>query len=349
MRGGTWIGAAALTALLYVGAGEGLAGKGGGGGGGGGNTTLPDFAYNAFTNSGARELWVIQDDGTGAMRVAPANVLASTGFGGGAHHSWSPDGTRLAFLADFGSGLGLGVYIVNVDGTGLRRITDHGGGTNATVQWCPVPAPDGREWLAVCEDTDPTAEVEWREVSLVCLDGERVPVTHGLTPPDVPRSPRGGILHGWASDGRRLLCSDPSTTFRIYTLDFDESGNWVVPTATSGWRNFVSDVWDDHVDWARDSDRIVMAVGADPGTDLWIVDFTDPDALIYTRLTTTVDDSELKPVWSPDDREILFIDRYYKSGGNRVWSTTQILTLATGARRTLPTLLPNAQWRPNLP
>lgn len=59
-------------------------------------------------------------------------------YRGGLAPSWSPHGTKLAFVRGFGSGRP-GIYLVRRDGSGLRRLTRRGGE--------PVWSPDGK-WIA---------------------------------------------------------------------------------------------------------------------------------------------------------------------------------------------------------
>ena len=347
MRHWTWIAVAAGLAAVGLVGGEVLAGKpGSGGGGGGDNTTPPDFAYWKRDKAGRNELWVIQDDATGATRIVPGGLVSKA--------CWSPDGTRLAFVADFGTGLGRGVYVVNVDGTGLTRLTSHSGGWSLNVAWCPQEAPDGTEWLAICEDVDPTAAY-FHEISLVSLDGTRVPVTAGL---DIPKWHSGARLCSWVSGGQRLLTTNGKGVYRLLTFSYDSDGRLVLPTATSGVRDFASDHWNQDSECAHGSDRMMVHSewGLDPNGDLWIVDFTDPDSLVYTQVTATLEDGESLPCWSPDDEEILFYNRHIvKEGGggkgsrSTIYSSNQFINLSDGSRREFPTFLYVATWRPNLP
>jgi TolB protein len=52
---------------------------------------------------------------------------------GGSWSSWSPDGRRIAFS---GSG---GIYVINADGTGLKRLTN-----NRVWDQAPLWSPDGK-------------------------------------------------------------------------------------------------------------------------------------------------------------------------------------------------------------
>ena len=59
-------------------------------------------------------------------------------YRGGSRPSWSPHGTKLAFVRSSGPGRA-GIYLVRRDGSGLRRLTRRG--------WDPAWSPDG-QWIA---------------------------------------------------------------------------------------------------------------------------------------------------------------------------------------------------------
>lgn len=83
----------------------------------------PDGALIAFDQSNADsdnadgifQLWVIRPDGSGLRQV-------TTIPRGGSSPSWSPDGRRLAFLAE-GAGRKKYVATIGLDGSGLKRLT----------------------------------------------------------------------------------------------------------------------------------------------------------------------------------------------------------------------------------
>jgi TolB protein len=51
--------------------------------------------------------------------------------------AWSPDGTKLAFMSNRDGSGNTEIYIVNRDGTGLRRLTNHPG-ADSTPTWSPT-------------------------------------------------------------------------------------------------------------------------------------------------------------------------------------------------------------------
>ena len=62
---------------------------------------------------GARDLYVMNVDGTGVRRLTTGRRI----YGG----SWSPDGRRLVFADDLRGKAE--IHVIEADGSGLRRIT----------------------------------------------------------------------------------------------------------------------------------------------------------------------------------------------------------------------------------
>jgi Tol biopolymer transport system component len=85
---------------------------------------------------GSYDIWVVNADGTGLCNLTPAPSLE---YGA----SWSPDRTEIVFGSDRDGGPQEGgdIYVIEADGTNLRRLTRGGG------NWGPAWSPDGR-WIA---------------------------------------------------------------------------------------------------------------------------------------------------------------------------------------------------------
>ena len=90
----------------------------------------PDGTQIAFygTFDGPAEIYVMNVDGSAVTRLT---------YTGGGLPDWSPDGSRIAFTSgDQSSATVYHVHVINVDGSGMRRLTSHplGGGD---ARWSP--------------------------------------------------------------------------------------------------------------------------------------------------------------------------------------------------------------------
>ncbi|VDK27393.1 unnamed protein product [Gongylonema pulchrum] len=112
----------------------------------------PDGRHIVFTSvrSGDPEIWIMNSDGS-----EPRQLTNETGYDGGPF--FSPDGTKIVFRAsrpktdaeikkykdllsyNLVSPLQMELYTVNIDGSGLKKITSLGGSN-----WAPFYMPDNR-------------------------------------------------------------------------------------------------------------------------------------------------------------------------------------------------------------
>jgi len=102
----------------------------------GGPRWSPDGTRLSVTDwdVGNGDIFILNADGSGMT-----NVTRNSAFDG--DPSWSPDGTRLAFVSDRAAPPGsyqADVFIVDIDGSNVRRLTTRGGAG-------PVWSPDGRQ------------------------------------------------------------------------------------------------------------------------------------------------------------------------------------------------------------
>jgi Tol biopolymer transport system component len=90
----------------------------------------PDGSHIAYSRSeGNRngEIWLMDAHGSNQRMIVGESL-------GDIHPTWSPDGSRIAFF-----GYGARISVVNVDGTGVRHLTD--GPQDTDPNWCPDGAP----------------------------------------------------------------------------------------------------------------------------------------------------------------------------------------------------------------
>ena len=143
----------------------------------------PDGTRLAFENiSGGEGIYVVNADGTGETLVPnSAGFLLPT---------WSPDGSRLAAEAfDSASGV-TRIAVVNVDGSGLRYLTDAADGDAKQPDW----SPDGQE-IAFAHNSNSACAG-----SIAVVDAE------GATAPqDLPHVGCTNYAPSWSSDGTKIV------------------------------------------------------------------------------------------------------------------------------------------------
>ena len=192
--------------------------------------------YNGAWNS----IYLMQADGSGLTKL-----VGHSDFDGSP--AWAPDGRRIAFRSENPGPFGAfgRIYVVNVDGTGLRQVTpdtpDYTYDDGPT--WSPDGAriafsrngglqvinadgtglttlPEGAEYPAWSPDgahiAYGTSSGSW-PILVVNADGSNpVPLTSDTVPKGMPR---------WSPDGQRLVFYRViGTTSQLFTIRVDGSG-----------------------------------------------------------------------------------------------------------------------------
>jgi Tol biopolymer transport system component len=294
-------------ALMLGGSQHLLAGKGGGkgkpGGGGGGGDPAHDPAI-AFTDNGA--LVVVNADGSNRTVVVEAGSLGRP--------SWSPDGSQLAFQSDV---QGLGIYVIRVDGTGLRKIASKNSSVPNTAAWSPAPSADGRYKIAFADQSSPG----WADIFLVNPDGTGL-VNLTNTPDEYEFWPT------WSPTADRLAVSVQPTQANAEIVIYAIGVLSGLPTIT-GEFNLTSDddvpggtLNDANVStpsWSKTQDLIVVGVtsaavnGGSGRPDDWVIDLSDPANPV--NITESHRVSEHHPSFSPDGLEIAVYSSNLKPAG----------------------------------
>jgi Tol biopolymer transport system component len=317
----------------------------------------PDGAQIVFVTTragGTADLWILD------VATRQARPLTS-GPGGDFRPAWSPDGQWIAFSSDRESDLPpakgrwerlhlVDIYIVHPDGSGLKRISEHG-------NFCGSPkwTANSRSLIAYCM----SAEDTWTHRGFVPVDGEttlvRIDIATGKpTPvmagtgvklyPSVLASgeigflrrdtaiqgifyangksgPKGGDLHSpsWSPDGARLVYSR-------YTSKRE-------PEPRKLWsRNpnyeLFATAWFPSYDPTGDHLAVAMQNRETQNTSLYIVDEGKPARPILEKK-----DLILFPTWSPDGRRILF----------GIGQFSAFLDFAAGGKKPIPALNGGAQ------
>lgn len=208
--------------------------------------------------------------------------------------AWSPDGTKLAFQSDRGTG-NWDIYVVNWDGSGLARLT-RGPETDQDPAW----SPDGTK----------IAFLRNGSIHLMSADGS------GVT----RISFAGYDSHpSWSPDGSRIaFASSRSGTNAIYVMNADGSG---VAPLTAG--------EDYQPTWSPDGTKISFSRRTRaPNEDAYIM---NADGTGLTRLTLGINGPAS---WSPDGTQLVYeqfgvtvinadgtgMKRWFSQAFNPVWS-----------------------------
>ncbi len=212
----------------------------------------------------ASALYAAQADGTGVVQLVDSAMLASS-------PAWSPDGRTLAFSAGLFDAE-RGIYVVNADGSDLRRLTTkrHIFEGNGGPRW----SPDGRTLLFYA-GLPPSQDV-W----VVNSDGtgERSLTSTARRLAE--------IWSVWSPDGSKIA---------FVRLDFNESSGTVVVMSADGSdpHDISEPTADGPIQWAPDATRVIarLCPTQDPDCeddDLWDIVALDPAGLEPPQVVGTV-------------------------------------------------------------
>ena len=194
----------------------------------------PDGTRIAFDSDrdGTRGVFVAAADGSGVRRIS--------GSGYAAVPSWSPDGTRVAFVrAEASAPKVWNVWLAQPDGSGLRRLTHHRVGQAWGASWFP----DGRR-VAYSLET-----------RLMVLDVQtgRTQTFASPAPGRMVRTP------AVSPDGGRII-------FQVY-----RQGAWILELATGRMRRVLDDPTAEEYTWAPDGRRVAFHSRRTGQWSVWVM------------------------------------------------------------------------------
>lgn len=236
--------------------------------------------------------------------------------------AWSPDGSQIVFASEETSGF-RALFVINVDGTSLRQLTD-GSGNDFSPAW----SPDGTQ-IAFGTYRQETGN---GDIYLMNADGsnQRALTTH----PGFDGEPV------WSPDGSRIaFYSDRNGQRDIYVMDADGANLAQLTNSPASqqdpvwspdgsriayhaWdENGIGDIYMMNADgsepvqltdgptsnhspaWSPDGTRIAYASELNDQTDIYVVDVQNPSEKIRVTWHTGLD---YNPIWTADGAWILF-------------------------------------------
>jgi len=228
----------------------------------------------AYLSKGAGDeswtLYVMDSDGSNRTPV----VEASSDFLSAP--SWSPDGSRIAFVSDVDGNAD--IWVMGSDGRNAVNLT-----RNKAKDQTPAWSTDG-QWIAFASVRDSL----YYELYVMRPDAA-----------DVQRLTWWGdasdLSPSWSPDGKRVaFASKRDGNWEIYAMDRDGS-NLMRLTGNPG---------DDRSPaWSPDGSRIAFESTRDRYADVYVMPATGGEAVNLTNLGWSTD---LGPTWSPDGGRIAF-------------------------------------------
>src|SRR5713101_691296 len=221
-----------------------------------------------FDNPAQFEIYVMNADGSAQTRIT---------FVGGATPAWSPDGRKIVFSRNGGSGGE--IWVMSADGSNQTRLTTAPPANDITPAW----SSDGSKIVF--------ARVGGSNYDIWVMNAD------GSAQTDITNSPAEDIDPSWQPNGSRIAFrTNRGGTPQIYTMNSDGSGLTNLSNSPTS--------FDDTPDWSPNGSWIAFASNrATPGfgVDIYVM---KADGSGVSRLTTTGQDE--MPAWAPDGSKIAF-------------------------------------------
>jgi len=239
----------------------------------------PDGSIVAFQRCGANTcgIYVVRSDGTGLQRVDDGCAQAPPKCTDNSYPAISPDGKEIAFVRAFGrirhdQIAHVGIYVMRVDGSHLRRVTLPA--TRTAEDGDPQWSPDGKRIVFVRHNV--TAKPANKQA--IYTVGSHGAGLRRITPYDLTA----GDGPDWSPDGTQILFRAPETEdflhSNVYTIHPDGTGLHQISHVAAGTKVYSSS-------FSPDGTSITLGMsGVDDAADVYTMHL---DGTAITPVTRT--------------------------------------------------------------
>lgn len=221
-------------------------------------------------------------DGTGKTQLTTTDAPVDNDF-----PSWSPDGSKIAFVSDKDETGNKDIYVVKVSDKTVTRVTN-----NAAEDNYPSWSPDG-QWIVFASRRAGNSRIH--KITATSASESTAPVILG------DYATAGNDYYPtWSSNGKIAFTSSRATAtttnaYQLFVMDADGTN----PTALTD--NASAAINCDYPSWSPSGTKIVYRTN---DNNIYKLDYTSGSTTVsnITPLTTT--GKEDHPSWSPDGSKI---------------------------------------------
>jgi TolB protein len=262
------------------------------------------FASDA---DGDWDVWTMNADGSDPVNLTSAGEPAE-GWAD-AQPSWSPDGTRIVFTSNRGTGDDADIFVMGQDGSNIAPITD-----NEDFDSAPDWSADGSRIVFTSERT--SGGQDDSDIYVIGADGtnernvtdafEAEPGQFEWSDKDPDWSPVSNSIV--FASARYVEGSPDGAYWRIVTMDPDGSNQTVVSDPNDpGNDPFPDEIpnFDESPSWSPDGQWIAFATHQQPEQQ-WDIQIVRADGTDQQNVLPDEQFEDLGPTWSPSGSDLLF-------------------------------------------